>query len=236
MLRRYPELLLAFVCVGALTVLSLLVVKVAQADGCLSLSVDGIAQPCGQARPADAFSADRTRSWLYSGLDLTGSLMTPSGSPSVGTMVTVTQTAPDGTDAVQVASGVTDSAGRYSIRVGRGESRLLAVAAAGDEIMVRETVDPNVFLQVHARRDGLMVFWGRVLTDDLAAAPTVELQDFSPSGWQTFDYATVTASRFRTVYRPPAGASRLDLKWRAVTTPTVAWAAGASGDHWVAIR
>ena len=222
-----------------LVVIALLVILVARATagdcGRLTLSIDGTPQSCGTVQPADTFGTQRVRSYLFSGLDLTGSLLTSAGAPSVGTAVTVQSSALDGSGPASVASGTTDARGHYAITVPRGSSRLLTVAAAGNSLMVRELVAPNVFLKVHARRGAVLILWGRVLT--AGPALTVVLQDRAPQGWQTFGVCAPDAlGRYRYVYKSAPATVGYRFAFRATTMPTLAWQAGTSGSRNATIR
>lgn len=230
MLRR----IVALLALAAVGIAIVGVASSAHAASCgqLTLSVDGVPQPmvC-DARPADAFGVQRVRSYLYSGLTVTGQLLTAAGNPSAGAPITVVSSVSG-----VVASGKTNSEGWYGLRVPRGPSRLLTIEALGDALMIRELVAPNVSLRVHAHRRAVLILWGDVLCDFASPAPTVVLQDLAPNGWQTFGVAAVRAGRYRYIYHSDASTVGDRFALRATTMPTAAWQPGVSGVRYATVR
>jgi hypothetical protein len=236
--RTVAVLAVVTVTAGVAAVVGL--ASTAHASGCgrrLTLQVDGVpAAACG-ATVADAFGATVARSYLFSGLTLTGQVLTSSGGPTAGAPISVVAAALDGSAPTIVAAGHTNAGGRYRFRVPRGPSRLLTVENLdGGSLMVRELVAPNVGLWVHAHTAARLVLGGRVLTDS-SANPTVVLQDLTPDGWETFGVTAPSAwGGYRYGYRSDAGTVGDRFQFRATTMPTGAWQTGVSGVREATVR
>ncbi len=133
------------------------------------------------------------RSWSKSGLTLSGTLQQSAGVPALGVLVTLFARNGDQGTATPVARTSTDAAGRWLLTAPRGPSRELSIMygeqpdpASTAAIRIRQTVKPNVTLNVRALGRGRLRFSGRLKIAPLGnPRPLVVIQTRTRKGkWQ----------------------------------------------------
>jgi len=142
------------------------------------------------------------RRFLGSKLQLSGTIVDPAGAPAPDVQVSAQVGTVSGTGFQTVASGSTDAAGRFKLRVPRGDSRSVQLVVSGHSLSFTQYVRPNVSLKVTAKRHQRLLFSGRVLIARQGGPPpVVELSDKTSAGWQAL--ANVQADkhgRYRYTY------------------------------------
>jgi hypothetical protein len=185
-----------------------------------------------------AFARGVRRGWSHSGLRLSGTLQSVAGIPAPGVLVTLFaryagQKAPQA-----VARTSTDAAGRCGLAAPRGPSRRLAIVygeqpnpASAQAIRIRQTVTPDVTLEIERLGGGRLRFSGRVRIKPLGKPrPLVVIQTRSGAGWQALGTALRVkgSGRYSVIYDGGLNAVGNSFAFRTVAHATSLFAVGVS--------
>jgi hypothetical protein len=178
------------------------------------------------------------RSYPHSSLVLSGQVNNPAGTAQPNAPVTVTATSLSGGTARVIANAVSDGAGLFTIRVPRGDSRLLRLAAGHGVIAMHELVTPTLRLHTRALGGGRLRFSGRVsIAQTPSSRPLLIVEILGAYGWQYLGQAfrPTRTGAFSYTYQASANAAQAIYTFRVVTPKTPLWQAAASATRRAAL-
>ncbi len=170
-----------------------------------------------------------------------GRLLDTSGAPIAGGAVEVAvRDTGRSSNFVLAAPVVTDSAGRFSVRLPKGPSRIVRLRYGVSEVIAQIVTAAPVRLKptpTSTRNGRIVRFGGRVL-GTTASGPLVELQAWADRKWIPFKTARLVKGRFTARYRFTNTTSTTRYQFRAVVRahPDLPYAAGRSAVVKVLVR
>jgi hypothetical protein len=177
------------------------------------------------------------RPYDRSALTLHGALENVSGVAAPGVLVTLWVRAADAGRFRELAHTTTDGAGDWTLTAPSGASRVLRVVAgshataasaghASSAVTVRETVKPDLSLEVATPGDRRIVFSGKLAISPLGSPrPFVFIQTRGPDGWEEVGspVRVDATGHFRYVYRSSPLTLDRRFGFRAATPRTANW-------------
>jgi hypothetical protein len=199
--------------------------------------------PSSTAGPVYAFALDKrtsalgtkvSRTYSHSALTLSGTLDGEAGLAAPGVTVAVWASPANGSAFSMLTQTMTDGAGRWTLHVPEGASRVLNVVAgtgatpadSSSTVSVNETVTPTLSLNIATPGGAKLAFSGQLAISPLGAPrPLVFIEVKGPDGWQTVGSPTrVSATgRYRYIYASSPFTVGRRFEFRAVTPAAALW-------------
>jgi hypothetical protein len=199
--------------------------------------------PASAAAPVYAFALDQTtaalgasatRAYGNSSLTMSGTLDDEAGVAAPGVTVTAWAKPADGSAFSELAQTTTDGAGRWTIRLPKGSSRLVNIVAgtgatpanSASTVSLTETVTPTLSLSILTPGRAQLVFSGEIGISPLGTPrPLVFIEVRSSRGWQTVGSPVrVNANgRYRYVYASSPFTVGRRFVFRAITPAAPLW-------------
>jgi hypothetical protein len=186
-------------------------------------------------KATSALGARVSRTYSHSALTLSGTLDDAAGVAAPGVTVAVWGSPADGSTFSQLSQTTTDGAGRWTLHVPEGASRVLNVVAgtsttptgSPSTVSVTETVTPALSLKIGTPGGAKLVFSGQLGISPLGTPrPLVFIEVKGADGWQTVGSPTrvATSGRYRYVYASSPFTVGRRFQFRAVTPAAALWA------------
>jgi len=185
-------------------------------------------------KATSALGAKVSRAYSRSALTLSGTLDDESGVAAPGVTVTAWASPENASTFSELASTTTDGAGRWTLEVPEGSSRVLNVVAgtaatptgSPSTVSVTETVTPTLSLSIAAPGHAKLVFSGHIGISPLGTPrPLVFIEVKGPDGWQAVGSPVRVAANghYRYVYASSPFTVGRRFDFRAVTPAAALW-------------
>ena len=183
-----------------------------------------------------ALGATVSRAYNHSALTLSGTLDDEAGVAAAGSTVAVWGSPAHASAFSLLSQTTTDGAGRWTLHVPAGSSRVLHVVAgtgaaptgSASTVSVSETVTPTLSLNVGTPGGGKLVFSGQLGISPLGAPrPLVFVEVKGPDGWQAVGSPVRVGAtgRYHYVYASSPFTVGRRFEFRAVTPAAALWPA-----------
>jgi hypothetical protein len=212
--------------------------------------------PASAAAPVYAFALDRgtaalgasaTRTYGNSSLTMSGTLDDEAGVAAPGVTVRAWAKPTNGSAFSELAQTTTDGAGRWTLRLPKGSSRVVNIvagtsatpASSASTVSLTETVTPALSLSISTPGRAELVFSGEIGISPLGTPrPLVFIEVRGSHGWQTVGSPVrVDASgRYRYVYASSPFTVGRRFVFRAVTPAAPLWPVTDSRVHSAVVR
>jgi len=185
-------------------------------------------------KATSALGAKVSRTYNHSALTLSGTLDDEAAVAAPGVAVAVWASPAGGSTFSVLSQTTTDGAGRWTLHVPEGSSRVLHVVAgtgaaptgSASTVSVSETVTPTLSLRIGTPGSAKLVFTGQLGISPLATPrPLVFIEVIGPDGWQAVGSPVRVArtGRYRYVYTSSPFTIGRRFEFRAVTPATALW-------------
>jgi hypothetical protein len=193
-------------------------------------------------KATSALGAKVSRTYNRSALTLSGTLDDEAAVAAPGVAVAVWGSPADGATFSLLSQTTTDGAGRWTLHVPEGSSRVLhVVAGAGaaptgtaSTLSVSETVTPTLSLNIATPGRANLVFSGQLGISPLGTPrPLVFIEVKGPDGWQAVGspVRVATTGHYRYVYASSPFTVDRRFEFRAVTPAAALWPQTNSHPH-----
>jgi hypothetical protein len=212
--------------------------------------------PASTASPVYAFALDQstaalgsntTRTYDNSSLTMSGTLDDEAAVAAPGVSVTAWARPADGSAFSELAQTTTDGAGRWTVRLPKGSSRVVNIIAgtgatpanSASTVSLTETVTPTLSLSISTPGRAQLVFSGEIGISPLGTPrPLVFIEVHGSHGWQTVGspVRVDVNGRYRYVYASSPFTVGRRFVFRAVTPAAPLWPVTDSHTHSAVVR